>query len=72
MAKQIYLCDNDDTEDVDKTKNSDEFQENLKTEKISFEIKDQNHIDLMAKICFDIQHEDSFSTFSLALHNLWK
>lgn len=72
MAKQIYLCDNDETEEVDKTQSSDDFQDAFKMEKISFDIKDQNQVELMAKICFEIQHENSFSTFSLALHNMWR
>lgn len=80
IAKQIYLCDNCKSDEVNKMYPlyADLNEENNlnKTQFISdvvnFDIKDQNHIEIMAQICFDILNDDSHSTFNLALHYLSK
>lgn len=66
MAKQIYLCDNDEMKESSKAESSEAHSNG---DVIKFEIKDQNHVEIMAKICFDVLNEDSYSTFSLALHH---
>lgn len=73
MAKQIYLCQSDDTNNAEiqiATVEVPEIKSIGNATKI--EMKDQNQIDLMANICFDILNEDNHSVFSLALHYLSK
>lgn len=77
IAKQIYLCDNYKSDEGNKIpqNNHADLNEANKLNKTqfpcdvaNFEIKDQNHIEIMAQICFDILNYDSHSTFNLALH----
>lgn len=71
IAKQIYLCADGETNEADKTATPYRNIE-PKEDQPNFEIKDQNHIELMAQICFDLRNEDSYSLISLALHYLPK
>lgn len=80
IAKQIYLCDNYESDEVNKVyplyADPNEENKRSKTQFTSgvpnFDIKDQNHIEIMAHICFDILNDDSHSSFNLALHYLSK
>lgn len=78
-AQQIYLCDNGEAGKVEQTENPNNDPENQKsniTESknnvMNFELKDQNHVEIMAQICFDIVNEDSYSTFNVAAHYISK
>lgn len=75
MAKQIYLCDDGQMENIQAISNDDnEYNEvDAKISKLSngngkFDVRDQNKVELLAQICFDIHNEDAYSSFSLALH----
>ncbi|XP_055305507.1 uncharacterized protein LOC129570105 [Sitodiplosis mosellana] len=79
MAKQIYLCDNGDAKEAKQTEAYEDSNVIFENNKLSrthgaanFDIKDQNHVEIMAQICFDIINEDSYSYFNLALHYLSK
>lgn len=65
MAKQIYLCDSDEMKESNQAESS---EADSNGDVMRFEIKDQNHVEIMAKICFDVLNQDSYSTLSLALH----
>lgn len=75
MAKQIYLCADDGNES---RKNAQSTSEHitLSNEKVSdieiFYIKDQNRVDVLAQICFEIQNEATYSCFVLSLHHRTK
>lgn len=80
IAKQIYLCDNCKSDELNKKYPfyADVNEENKLSKTqftcgvTNFDIKDQNHIEIMAQICFDILNDNSHSTFNLALHYLSK
>lgn len=75
MARQIYLCDDGQTENIQAIPNEDgEYNKvdanisNVSNKNGKFDVRDQNQVELLAYICFDIHNEDAFSSFSLALH----
>lgn len=76
MAKEVYLCQENDTYG---TETQQAFAENSLAERNSFnenvphfEIKDQNHVDLRAQICFDISNDDTYCNFILAVRHVVK
>lgn len=72
MAKQIYLCDDTQLENMQAIPNGNGNPNGVNTKipnsSDRFDVKDQNRVELLAQICFDIQNEDAYSSFSLALH----
>lgn len=72
MAKQIYLCDDGETQETDSNANLESNTMNGMGSASDFELKDQNHVELMAQICFEIVNEDKFSSFNLSVHYLLK
>lgn len=80
MAKEVYLCQNNtygtETQQaleenslaINSNAERNSFNENVP----QFEIKDQNHVDLRAQICFDILNDDTYCNFILAVRHVAK
>lgn len=78
MAKEVYLCQKNNTygtgtqqalaENSLPINSNNSFNENVD----QFEIKDQNHVDLRAQICFDILNDDTYCNFILAVRHVAK
>lgn len=72
MAKQIYLCDGGGNGSINADSLHDEhprvkYEMNSSN---SYEVRDQNKVELFAQICFDIHNEDTFSSLTLSHHYL--
>lgn len=76
MAKEVYLCHGTETQQalaenslaIKSNAERNSFNENVP----QFEIKDQNHVDLRAQICFDILNDDTYCNFILAVRHVAK
>lgn len=76
LAKQIYLCNDRENNAIQTISPNDDNVDGDVPELLSSgattKIKNQNEVELLAQICFDIQNEEAHSTFSLALHHFAK
>lgn len=81
-ARQIYLCDTGD-DDATYISNEQENEGTTDSQLIdeplsknsnfsSIEIQDQNHVELLDQICFNVKNDQKFSQFSLAYHFMQK
>lgn len=81
MAKEVYLCQKNNTYGTEKQQTLAEnplainsnAERNSSNENVpQLEIKDQNHVDLRAQICFDILNDDTYCNLILAVRHVAK